>query len=120
MASSTRSVTAYAQQEDLLAHLPASSTMEYAKGQQIYNRSVAPKGLYLVVAGTVGISHIAYDGSETLLDIVRTDELFGESAFLDVSQPAEQTTAMERATVMTWAISDSEALVMKRPRLAFA
>jgi CRP/FNR family transcriptional regulator len=94
--------------------------VEYGKGQIIYGRRAAPKGLYLVVSGTVGIAQIADDGSEVLLEIVRADELFGESAFLDVSHRAEQATAMERAALMTWAISDLEELVMKRPRLAVA
>jgi CRP/FNR family transcriptional regulator len=94
--------------------------VEYGKGQIIYSRCAAPKGLYLVVSGTVGISQIADDGSEVLLEIVRAGELFGESAFLDVSHRAEQATAMERAALMTWAMSDLEELVMKRPRLAVA
>jgi len=47
MTSSTRSVTAPKQYEDLLSHLPASSLMEYGKGQLIYSRSVTSKGLYL-------------------------------------------------------------------------
>jgi len=120
MASSTPSLRTHAQREDLLAHLPVSSTTEYGKGQVIYSRDVSSSSLYLVVAGKVGISQITDDGSEVLLEIVRPDELFGESAFLGVSPCTEEATVIEKARLMTWAISDMEDLVMKRPRLAMA
>jgi CRP/FNR family cyclic AMP-dependent transcriptional regulator len=106
--------------EDVLAHLPLASTTEFSPGQMIYGPDHVSKSLYLVISGKVLISHIAEGGSEVLLDIVRPDELFGESAFLDAPQRAEQAATLEKTTVMTWAISDMEALVMKRPRLAVA
>jgi CRP/FNR family cyclic AMP-dependent transcriptional regulator len=114
------SPSAHAQHEDVLAHLPASSTMEYGKGELIYGRDDSSKNLYLVVTGKVGISHITDEGSEVLLEIVRPDELFGESAFLNVSRRPEEAKVIEKATLMTWAISDMQDLVMKRPRLAVA
>ena len=120
MGSTSASVRVNNRVEDVLAHLPISSTTEYGKGEVIYGREDSSKSLYLVVSGKVGISQIADDGREVLLEIVRPDELFGESAFLDVSRRSEQTTAIEKATLMTWAISDMEELVMKRPRLAVA
>jgi len=119
MASNTTSPALCTRIEDVLAHLPVSRTTEYGKGQAIYGPDRLSKSIYLVVTGKVGISQIAEDGSEVLLEIVRPDELFGESAFLDVSPP-ERATAIEKAKVMTWAVSDMEDLVMKRPRLAVA
>jgi CRP/FNR family transcriptional regulator, cyclic AMP receptor protein len=106
--------------EDVLAHLPVSSTIEYRKGQMIYGPGRVSKSIYLVVSGKVMISQIAEDRSEVLLEIVRPDELFGESAFLDVPHYFERTRAMETAKLMTWPTSDIEGLVMKRPRLAVA
>jgi len=120
MVSSSTPLRAHTQFEDVLAHLPMSSTTEYGKGQLIYSRDDFSQSLYLVVTGKVGISQIAADGSEVLLEIVRPDELFGESALLDVARRPEEAKVIERATLMTWAISDLEDLVMKRPRLAVA
>jgi CRP/FNR family transcriptional regulator len=74
----------------------------------------------LVVAGKVGISHIADDGAEVLLEIVLPNELFGESACFDALRPSEEAVAIEEAKLMTWAVSDMEDLVVKRPRLAVA
>jgi CRP/FNR family transcriptional regulator len=120
MAAGSTSVGLQTRIEDVLAHLPISSTTEYSQGQTIYGPDHVSKSIYLVVSGKVLISQIAAEGSEVLLEIVRPDELFGESAFLDVPQRPEQAAALERATLMTWAISDMEELVMKRPRLAVA
>lgn len=105
--------------EDILSHLPVASTTEYSRGEIVYGPNSASKSIYLVVAGKVGISQIAEDGSEVLLVIVPPDELFGESAFLDDPR-REQATAVQNAKLMSWAISDIEDLVVKRPRLAVA
>jgi CRP-like cAMP-binding protein len=119
-ASTQQSGETYTRYEDVLAHLPASKTTEYAKGQMIYGLDTQPRNIYLVVKGTVGISHTAVDGTEVLLEIVRPDELFGESAFLQVTRHSERAEAIEKAEVMSWPVSDMEDLVTKRPRLAVA
>jgi CRP/FNR family transcriptional regulator len=103
-----------------LEHLPVASTTQYSKGQAIYGPDRLSDSIYLVVAGTVGLSQIAVDGSEVLMEIVRPDELFGESAFLDSSRRSERATAIESAKLMRWAVSEMQDLVMKRPRLAVA
>ena len=120
MASSIAASAALAPLEDVLAHLPVSSTINYRKGQVIYSPDRPSKSIYLVSVGKVGMSRIAEDGREILLEIVRPDELFGESAFLDISRRSEQATALENTMLMTWAASHLEELVMKRPRLAVA
>ena len=120
MASSTTSIQSHFQVDDVLSQLPISRTTGYGKGQLIYGPDHVSNNLYLVLTGNVGISQIAEDGSEVLLEIVRPDELFGESAFLDIPRRSEQATAIEKVKLMIWAISDMEDLVMKRPRLAVA
>ncbi|MBZ5727411.1 MAG: Crp/Fnr family transcriptional regulator [Acidobacteriia bacterium] len=116
----TASLGSHTRVEDALAYLPISSTTEYGKGQRIYGTNHSSKSIYLVVTGKVELSKVAADGSEVLLEILRPDELFGESAFLDASRRAEQATALEKVSVMAWTISEIEDLVMKRPRLAVA
>jgi CRP/FNR family transcriptional regulator len=120
MASSSTPSAFHAPLEDVLAHLPVSSTINYRKGQVIYGPDHPSKSIYLVAAGKVGLSQIAEDGREILLEIVRTDELFGESAFLNDSRRSEQATAIEDVMLMTWTASHIEDLVTKRPRLAVA
>ena len=120
MAASIQSADTSTRFEDVLAHLPISKTREYADGQMIYGLDAYPTSIYLVVKGTVAISHIAGDGSEVLLDIVRRDDLFGESAFLEAPRRPERAEAIETAEVMSWSVSEMEDLVTKRPRLAVA
>jgi CRP/FNR family cyclic AMP-dependent transcriptional regulator len=105
--------------EDVLAYLPISHTTEYKKGQVIYSPDDPSQSIYLVVSGKVEISQMG-KGRDLLLEIIRPEELFGESAFLDVPCRTERAVALEKSSVMTWAIADVEDLVMKRPRLAVA
>jgi CRP/FNR family transcriptional regulator, cyclic AMP receptor protein len=120
MTATTTEVQLETRVEDALAHLPTSGTTEYYKGQVIFSPQHPPKGIYLVITGKVGMSHISENGTEVLLEIVRPDELFGESAFLGLARPSERATAFEKTTVMAWAISEIQDLVMERPRLAVA
>jgi CRP-like cAMP-binding protein len=106
--------------EDILENLPIAGTAQYRKGQTIYGPDDSSASIYLVVTGTVGISQIAEDGRELLLEFIRPDELFGESAFLGDPGRFEKALAIERAELMSWAISDMEALIGRRPPLAVA
>jgi CRP/FNR family transcriptional regulator len=120
MASSTKSLELPTRFEDVLAYLPIARIVDYGKGQIIYRPKDVSASIYLLMTGTVEISQIAEDGSEVLLEIVRPEELFGESAFIDDPHRSEQAKAIGRAKVMVWAVSCMEELVMRRPRLAVA
>ena len=120
MASTTTSLQSSEPLEDVLAHLPATSTAHYRRRQMIYGPATSSRSIYLVITGTVGISQVAEDGKEVLLEIVRPEELFGESAFLDFPRRSEHATTLQNATVMSWDVSEMEELVLNRPRLALA
>jgi CRP/FNR family transcriptional regulator len=117
MASSTTALESNTGVDDVLAYLPVSSTSDYGKGQMIYSPDNPPKSIYLVLSGKVEISQITETGRELLLEIVRPEELFGESSLIDMPRYSEQATAFEKVRLMTWAVSDMEYLVMQRPRL---
>ena len=120
MASSSVSLVSETRVEDVLEHLPAARTTEYGKDKVIYGPSTFSNTIYLLVAGKVTLSQVTAGGSEVLLEIIRPEEIFGESAFLDVRSRFERATAVETSKVMAWAVSDIEDLVTKRPRLAVA
>jgi CRP/FNR family cyclic AMP-dependent transcriptional regulator len=120
MAKSLEPLELHTGVEDVLAYLPISITTEYKKGQMIYDPDHPPQGIYLVVRGTVEVAWLGENDREVLMEIVRPDELFGESAFLDVPCRCELATAFENVTLMTWTISEMENIIMKRPRLAVA
>jgi len=106
--------------EDVLALLPACKPALYSKGQMIYSKNGASTSIYLVCSGNVGISEIADNGAEVLLDILGPDELFGESAFLNAPHHSQHAKAIETAQVMTWPIADIGELITKRPPLGVA
>jgi CRP/FNR family cyclic AMP-dependent transcriptional regulator len=120
MATSPVVLTHSKQLEDPLAHLPCSSIVEYRKGQTIYSQDQPSTSIYLVIDGKVKVSRLADDGHQVVVDIYQPDEFFGESAFLSLSQRAEQATSLETCKLMTWTASDIEEIVMKKPRLAVA
>ena len=120
MATTSTTPPRHTRVEDVLAQLPVSNITEYDKGQVIYGPDNPSTSLHMVVSGTVGISQIAENGTELLLDVVLPDELFGESAFLDSTSHPERAWTMNHVRLMSWAVSDMEDLLMKRPRLAVA
>jgi len=121
MATSPITISAPQKQlEDPLAHLPCSSILEYRKGQVIYNQDQPSTNIYLVIDGKVKVCRMADEGSQVVVDIYRTDEFLGESAFLSSPARDEQALALENTKVMTWTTAEIEGIVMRRPRLAVA
>jgi len=120
MSPSTTPIDLHVPRRDLLEYLPASTTKRYTKGQVIYSPNDPPRGIYLVISGKVGITQLAGTGQELLLDILRPEEVFGESAFLNVSRSSEQATALEPVDLMSWAIGEVEEMVQRRSGLAMA
>lgn len=106
--------------EDALAYLPCSSVQEFGKGLQIYGPGNPPTGLYLVIDGRVKMSRVSENGVPVVIDILQTDDFFGESSLLHDATESEQALALESTKVMNWSIPDIERLVEKEPRLAIA
>ncbi len=66
MTSSTPLLETDPRTEDVLAQLPVATTTQYRKGNAIYGPDRLSDRIYLVISGTVGISHIAGNGAEVL------------------------------------------------------
>jgi CRP/FNR family transcriptional regulator, cyclic AMP receptor protein len=106
--------------EDPLAHLPHSTVTEVDKGQTIYSFGQPSRSIYLVVAGRVKVSRRSDDGRHVVVDIYKPDELFGESALLNLASRQEQAIALENTQLMSWTAADIEDISTRRPRLAVA
>jgi CRP/FNR family transcriptional regulator, cyclic AMP receptor protein len=118
MESSSAVPVSHSEREDILALLPVSTIVEYRKGKIIYGPDQPSTSIYVLAAGTVRLSHIADDGYEAVVELIRPDEMFGESAFLNLARSSERATAHENTEVMVWPVSTIEDLITKRPRLA--
>ena len=55
----------------------------YPRGALIYSRTEAPKGLYVVRSGSALFCLDGANGKRLLLNIIRANELFGETVALD-------------------------------------
>jgi len=109
------------QLEDPLAHLPCSRIWEYRKGQVKYSREELSTSLYLVIDGKVKVCRTPQCGRKVVVDIYRTDEFFGKTAFLDSHLRDEPAAALEDNTkLMSWTTSEIEDIATRNPRLAIA
>ena len=106
--------------EDPLEYLPCSKIVECSRGQVVYGTENPSANLYLIIAGRVAVQRIAADGRSVLMDIYKTDELFGESALIGTRDTHEQATALKDTKVMIWARHQVEELVVRQPRLGIA
>ena len=112
--------TASKSPEDPLVYLPCSKIVECSRGRVVYGPENPSVNLYLIIAGRVAVQRIATDGRSVLVDIYKTDELFGESALIGMCDTHEQATALEDTKVMIWARDQVDELVVRKPRLGIA
>jgi CRP-like cAMP-binding protein len=109
------------QLEDPLAHLPCSRIVACRKGQIIYSPGELSTSFYLVINGKVKVCRMPDCGRQVVLGIYKTDEFFGETAFLDSHLRDERAVALEDNTkLMSWTISEIEDIATRSPRLAIA
>jgi len=120
MASIQTAVAAQETLEDPLAHLPCSTIVAHKKGQLIYRQDQPSTGIYLVIDGRVKVARLANNGRQTIVDIYRTDDFFGESALLGLPRRPEQATALENCKLMAWTAAEIGEIAQMQPRLAIA
>ncbi|MES1262325.1 MAG: Crp/Fnr family transcriptional regulator [Acidobacteriota bacterium] len=107
--------------EDPLSHLPCGRISEFRKNEIIYGHEEPPRQLFLVIDGRVKVSRITPENRHVILDVYRTDDLFGEGAFIRSAVPhGETAVAFDNVKLMTWDIAEVEELVAKRPKLGIA
>ena len=106
------------QLEDPLAHLPCSTISDYKKGQVIYGHDNPVNNIFLILSGKVKVSRITENGRPIVIDVYRTDEFFGESAFLRLDLRGEVAVAAEPTQVMSWGSDEIERISLTRPKLA--
>jgi CRP-like cAMP-binding protein len=106
--------------EDALAYLPHSKTVEYRKGQVIFDENQPANSVYLVINGIVKVSRRADGDYWVVIDLYQHDEFFGESALLSLPRRSEQATPIENTKLMMWTTSEIEDIIMNRPRLGMA
>jgi CRP/FNR family cyclic AMP-dependent transcriptional regulator len=117
------SAVAYPLQRQLeypLSDLPGSTIEDYRKGQIVYRHDQRLTCIYLVVEGTVKVSRLVGAHRESIVDIYRRGEFFGEAAILDLDPCGEQATALEFVRLMVWPASRIDESAMSNPPMVMA
>lgn len=58
------------------------SSQSFGKGDIVYNEGDAPKGLYLITSGHIGLMRLSANGSETLLRVFGPGSIFGHRSLI--------------------------------------
>jgi CRP/FNR family cyclic AMP-dependent transcriptional regulator len=102
---------------DILEDLPRSAIRTYEKGEAIYNSEMPATHLYLVIEGCVKVVRTNADGRDVLLDVYKAEELFGESALVNLPNRLEFAIALEPVRLMAWTLDELYNIIQTRPRL---
>jgi CRP-like cAMP-binding protein/DNA-binding CsgD family transcriptional regulator len=105
---------------DILGDLPRSTILKYEKGQAIYDAQTPASHLYLVIEGRVKVLRTGVDGRQILLDVYHAEELFGESALLNLPRRTELAIALEPVKLMAWTPSEIHSIIQCKPQLGVA
>ena len=104
--------------EDPLAYLPVSTITQYRRFDAIYIHGQAATRLYLIVKGKVKI--LRHTSRVVVLDVYRSDDLFGESVLAGQPYRMEQAVAIEPTEVMSWCREEIERTAESRPKFGLA
>src|SRR5712692_4591248 len=100
---------------DILEDLPRSTIVKYQKDQVIYDEHAPASHLYLVIEGRVKVLRTGAEGRQILLDVYHAEELFGESALLNLPRRAELAIALEPVKLMAWTPSEIHSIIQCKP-----
>jgi CRP/FNR family transcriptional regulator len=103
-----------------LIYLPRKGVTDYRRGQIIFMENQPSRELHLVVRGRIKVAMPCEDGAQTLVDILSTDDFFGESALLGAARHFERAIALDNVSLMSWTTSEIDAQVEREPRLGIA
>lgn len=105
---------------DILEDLPRSTILKYHAGQTIYEPQSPASYLYLVIEGRVKVVRTGAEGRQVLLDVYRAEELFGESALLNLARRSELAIALEPVRLMAWTPAQIHSIIQCKPQLGAA
>ena len=106
--------------EDALLYLPRKGVTDCRKGQIIFDENNPGRGLHLIVQGRVKVVLPREDGAQTVVEILTTDDFFGEGSLLRSFQLPQRAVALDHVGLMSWSTQEIEAQVEREPRLGIA
>src|SRR5579884_4235347 len=101
---------------DVLCHLTCRPLTDYHRGDIIFDGRCP--ALYLVVQGLVKVTICPESGYETVVDIFRPDDLFGESVLVSADHVPQRAIALDDVMLMSWSRVEIEEQIERQPHLA--
>ncbi len=89
------------------------------RGEALYLEGDPRSSLHQLGSGRIKLSRISVDGKEFILDLVAPGEIFGEMTLLDDEPRDTMAVALEDSQVLAIPVAKLEALLQRRPELAW-
>jgi len=105
---------------DILDHLPHSEVVDYSPGEVIYDAGYQAGRIFLIIEGRVQVSQDVTPDLRLVLDIYTIDDIFGESAVLQLPRCPEVAMALESTRAMTWSTDKLRQIMRSRPEVGIA
>jgi CRP-like cAMP-binding protein len=93
-------------------------TVQFKRGQTIYERGDAGNALHLIRSGQIRFSVVTGDGRELSVRVAKAGEIIGEIAVLDRQPRTATAVALTAVTANSLARADLDRLLLQEPQLA--
>jgi len=104
---------------DTLAQLAGRfHTVQFKRGQTIYERGDPGNALHLIKSGQIRFSVVSGDGRELSVRVAKAGEVIGEIAVLDRQPRSATAVALTSVTAFSLARTDLDRLLLQEPQLA--
>lgn len=93
-------------------------TVQFKRGQTIYERGDAGNSLHLIKSGQIRFSVVSGDGRELSVRMANAGEIIGEIAVLDRQPRTATAVALTAVTAHSLSRTDLDRLMLQQPQLA--
>ena len=98
--------------------LAIGQTVEYGKGEIVFQQGDPGDALFVVNSGTVEIGILSEEGKKLSLNVMKAGDVFGEIAALDGGIRTATATALQPVTMVKYRRSDLNELISSRSEMA--
>lgn len=93
-------------------------TIQFKRGQTIYQRGDAGNAIYLIKSGQIRFSVVSGDGRELSVRVAKVGEIIGEIAVLDRQPRTATAVALTAVTAYSLSRTEFDRLLLQDPQLA--
>src|SRR5947209_2511437 len=91
-----------------------------SRGQTLYFKGDPGDHLYVIETGEVKLVLTGADGQESILDVLRAGDYFGEMSLFDEQPRSADVVAVQPSQLLSLHRDDFRAMIERHPRIAFS